>query len=400
MLALGQINVTTYHNDNARTGQNTQETVLTTANVNNATFGRLFSVSVDGQVYAQPLVLSNVSIGGGTHNVVYVATENNSIYAIDANIGTVYWRQSLMNSGATPVPSGDLSCTNISPQYGITSTPVIDPASGTIYAVAMTKENGAYVHRLFALNGGTGAETIHPGGVVISAVLNGLSFNPKQEGNRPALLLENGHVIIAFGSHCDQGTYYGWVMSYNASSLAQEAVFNDDPNGNNGLNACIWMSGDGVGSDTSGNLYFSTGNGLYDSNSNTPVDFGDSIVKLKPPSGGTFTVADWFTPESQDELNSCDLDLGSGGILLLPDLPVGSAHPHLLVQAAKQGTIYLVNRDSLGHYCGSEGCTDKSCRSCQGPCLASGGCPPIGTETYILAVPIQPSNARALLRAH
>jgi outer membrane protein assembly factor BamB len=360
-VAGAQVNVITYHNDNARTGQNTQEATLTISNVAYTTFGKLFSVPVDGKVYAQPLILTNVSIGGGTHNVVYVATEHDSVYAIDAGNGTVYWHTSFINpsAGITAVSSGDINCPDVGPEYGITSTPVIDPSTGTIYVVAKTKENGSYFVRLHALNAGMGAEKIKIGGAVITGTAGGRSFDPKQQETRPALLLENGHVIIASGSHCDSATYYGWVFSYSASTLAQEAIFNAAPNGTGGLNAGIWMSGAGVASDASGNLYFATGNGTYDENTSTPVDFGDSIVKLNPPSGGVFSVPpDWFTPLDQEHLQSCDLDLGSGGVLLLPDLPAGFAHRHLLVQAAKEGTIYLVDRDNMGKHC--EGCTQDN----------------------------------------
>ncbi len=320
-----QVNVTTYHNDNARTGQNTQETVLTTSNVSASTFGKQFWVPVDGQVYAQPLVLSNVSIGGGTHNVVYVATENDSVYAFDAANGTRYWQVSL----GTPEPwnqtnpggSMGTGCNNITPQYGITSTPVIDPnhSPPLIYVVA---ENGAE-YQLHALAAGTGAEQLG-GPVTISGNYAGISFDALFQLIRPGLLLENGHVIIAAGSHCDSGPWYGWVFSYSASTLLQQAVLNIEPSGHC---AGIWMSGGGVAADTAGNLYLATGNGDFGPNYASPVNFGDSILKLSPPANGTFSIADWFTPHNQDDLSgSNDTDLGSGGVLLLPDQPSGDAH--------------------------------------------------------------------------
>jgi hypothetical protein len=370
ILSDAQVNVTTYHNDNARTGQNIQEVNITPANI--GTFEELFAVPVDGQVYAQPLVLSNVSIGGGTHNVVYVATEHDSVYAIDAANGNVYWRRSLIPSGATTQPSGPggINCPNNDingPEYGITSTPVIDPSTGTLYVVPGTVESGAYIYRLHAIDVSTGLDkaTINSGmPVEISATLNGDNFVARQQMNRPGLLLENGHVIIAWGSHCDLATYFGWVMSYNASTLAQEAVYNDDPNGggdNGGLGGGIWMSGGGVASDSSGNLYFATGNGDFEYVS-SPVDFGCSILKLPPvpPAGTAWIVADWYTP--YNEYNEChgnsDNDLGSGGVLLLPTQPAGDMYTELLVQMGKTGALSLVNRNDLGGYCNN--CTSQT----------------------------------------
>jgi len=344
-----QVKITTFHNDNSRTGQNTAETVLTLSNVNSSQFGKLFSVMVDGYVYAQPLYLPNVSFSGGTHNVLYVATEHDSVYAIDADNGAVLWQQSFINPGAgiTTVSSTDVACTDLVPEIGITSTPVIDPATGTIYVVAKTKENGSYVQRLHALDVVTRAEKFG-GPRVISATLQGRTFGPLKQGNRPALLLENGHVIIAWASHCDNGPYQGWVMSYSASTLAQDGVFNMEPN-SAGYDGGIWMSGDGVAADANGNLYLATGNGDY----NGSTDFGDTILKLAGPANGTFSAADWFTPLNQSSLNGGDTDLGSGGVLLLPDLPAGSAHQQLLVQMGKEGKIYLIDRNNMGKFCSS-----------------------------------------------
>lgn len=353
--AAAQVSVTTFHNDNSRTGQNTQETVLTPSNVNSSQFGKLFSTTVDGYVYAQPLYVPNVQIAGGTHNVLYIATEHDSLYAIDADSGAILWQKSFINAsaGITTVSNSDVNCGDLVPEIGITSTPVIDKASNTLYLVAKTKENGSYFQRLHAIDTVTNAEKFG-GPVTITASVSGngdgssggtVSFDPLKEANRPGLLLENGHVVIAWASHCDNGPYHGWVMSYNASSLAQEAVLNTSPNG--GL-AGIWMSGDGLAADSNGNLFFSTGNGTYDGSTNG--DYGDSIVKLAGPSGG-FSVADWFTPTNQSSLNGGDTDVGSGGVLLLPDLPAGSAHTHLLVQMGKEGKIYLIDRDNMGKYC-------------------------------------------------
>lgn len=360
--AVAQVNVTTYHNENARTGQNTQETILMTSNVRVGSFGKLFSVAMDGQVYAQPLVLSNVSIGGGTHNVVYVATENDSVYAIDANSGTVYWQESLIMNGGGPIPDGFSAFgtvpawnNNISPHYGITGTPVIDPATNTIYVLASTDESGFAYHRLHALDVTSGAEKFG-GPVVISGSYEGQTFNGNAEFNRPALLLQSGHIIVAFGQPCDACTF-GWVFSYNATTLAQEAAFCVNPGTAAGT---IWMSGDGVATDSSGNLYFANGNGSYDGSD----EFGDTIMQLGLPSNGAFSILDWFTPNIQQEEAENDWDQGSGGVLILPDLGSGS-HPHLLVQAGKTGTIYLVDRTTgnMGKWCGtvdngSETCTD------------------------------------------
>ena len=356
-----QINVTTFHYDNARTGQNTQETVLTPANVNATQFGKLFTISVDGYVYAQPLYLANVqNIAGGTHNVLYIATQHDSLFAIDADTGAMLWQTSFINpgSGITTVSPSDVSCTDITPESGITSTPVIDTSSLTLYLVVKTNENGQFFQRLHALDVTSGAEKFG-GPVVIAATVNGVgeggetvSFNPLKQNNRPGLLLENGHVIIAWASHCDKVPFHGWLMSYAASTLAQEAVFNSSPNG--GL-AGVWMSGDGVAADANGNYYFATGNGSY--SGSTSNDYGDSIVQLGPASNGTLPVVDWFTPWNQGSLSGHDDDVGSGGVLLLPDLPAGSAHQHLLVQMGKEGTIYLVDRDQMGGYCST--CVDK-----------------------------------------
>jgi hypothetical protein len=357
VLATGQVSVTTYYNDNSRTGQNVKETVLNPSNVNSTQFGKLFSTAVDGFVYAQPLYVPNVkNIAGGTHNVLYVATEHDSLYAINADSGVVLWKKSFIDpaAGITTVPNTDVSCANLKPEIGITATPVIDTKTSTIYLVAETKENGLYKQRLHAIDITSKAEKFG-GPKVISATVNGtgngsadgkVSFNPLREQTRPGLLLQNGHVVIAWTSHCDIGPYHGWVMSYSASTLAQEAVFNTSPNGEQGG---IWMSGDGVAADASGSLYLVTGNGTYDGA--THLSFGDSIVKLSGPSGGTFKVVDWFTPHNQASLDGGDTDLGSGGVLLLPNLPDGSAHPHLLVQMGKEGTVYLIDRDNMGKFC-------------------------------------------------
>jgi len=243
-----QVNVTTYHNDNARTAQNTQETILTPANVNSGQFGKLFSVSVDGWVYAQPLYLSNVNISGVTHNVLYVATEHDSLYAIDADKGTVYWQISLIPSGGSTVnSSSDLGCGDLVPEVGITGTPVIDTSTGTIYVVAKSKVSGSLVQYLHAIDVVTSAEKFG-GPVFIQATVPGtasdgdgttVAFSPHFENQRAGLLLENGHVVIGWSSHCDNSPWHGWIMSYSASTLAHEAAFNTSADGSaNG----VWMS--------------------------------------------------------------------------------------------------------------------------------------------------------------
>ncbi len=378
-----QINVTTFHYDNARTGQNTQETVLTPSNVNSGQFGKLFSVPLDGYVYAQPLYMANLGINGGTHNVLYVATEHDSLNAIDADSGQVYWQLSRINpsNGITTVSSSDVACGSLVPEIGITSTPVIDPSTGTIYFVALTKENGSFFQRLHAIDLVTHTEKFN-GPVVISAEVNGtgegssgqtVSFNPLTQNNRAALLLENGHIVIAWASYCDNGPYQGWVMSYNAYTLLQEAAINMAPNGSD---AGVWMSGDGVAADGNGYFYFATGNGTYDGTLNQ--DYGDSVVRLGLPNAGMFPVLDWFTPFNQNSLSLGDIDLGSGGVLLLPDLPNDSPHRHLLVAMGKEGIIYLVDRDNMGHYCST--CTSQDTNVVQEIPGASGGI--LGSPAY------------------
>jgi hypothetical protein len=347
--ANAQVNVTTYHNDNARTGQNTNETTLTPANVNSTTFGKLFTNTVDGVVYAQPLYMSNVGIGGGTHNVLYVATQHDSVYAIDADTGTVYWQTSLIPAGGSTVSSSvDLNCGDISVEVGITGTPVIDPATATLYVVAKVKLNGVILQYLHALDITTGTDKFG-GPTSITATVAGnasdgdgsiVAFNTRQENQRAALLLENGHVIIGWTAHCDKIPWHGWIISYSASTLTQEGIYMASPNGyGNG----IWMSGGGPAADATGNIYFATGNGSWNA-----TDLGDSVVKLGQPSGATLPVLDSFTPYNQGSLASVDSDLSSGGLILLPTLANGQ---QLLAIMGKQGNIYLLDRNNLGKYC-------------------------------------------------
>ena len=369
-----QTPVLTQHNDIGRTGQNINETILATSNVNSTQFGKLFALKVDGQVYAQPLYVPQVTINGATHNVLIVATEADSVYAFDAdsNTGanaTFLWHASVIDtahgaaSGATPVPYNTVGCTDMQPQSGITATPVIDTSTGTIYTEAKSLENGNTVHRLHALDITTGNEKSF-GPVVISALPNGvpgtgdgssggvLQFDNLTQNTRPGLLLSNGTIFIGYASHCDNGPYHGWLFAYSESSLARLAYFNTTPYG--GLGG-FWSSGAGLAADSSGNMFLVTGNGSYDT-SNPAIDYGDSILKMSY-AGGAFTVEDYFTPYNQSSLSGGDTDLGSGGVLLLPDQP--GNYPHELVEAGKQGTIYLVSRDTLTtsplHYC--NGCS-------------------------------------------
>src|SRR5215472_2959500 len=345
--------VLTYHNDTMRTGQNLNESVLTPANVNTTTFGFLFSVPVDGQIYAQPLYVTGLKIGGQVHNVVFVATEHDSVYAFDAHTpGLPLWQTSFIDpaAGITTVPNADQSCVDIDPEIGITSTPVIDPNSGTLYVVAKTKENGAYFHRLHALDVTTGAEMVAPvviqgqvPGVGDGSVNNIVSFDPLKHLQRPSLLLSNKAIYIAFASLCDIGPYHGWVFTYDAQTLAQVGIFNTTPNG--GLGG-IWQSGGGPAADATGNVFVMTGNGTFDGPSpGGNNDFGDSFLRLAPRA---VTQSDFFTPFDQATLEATDGDLGSGSPLLLPDQAVGP--PHLMVSAGKGGTIYLVDRDNMGGF--------------------------------------------------
>ncbi|MGO9896122.1 MAG: choice-of-anchor D domain-containing protein [Bryobacteraceae bacterium] len=344
----------TYHNDNLRTGQNLNETVLTLSNVNQSQFGKLLSYSIDGMAFASPLYVANVSIPGrGYHNVVYVATANDSVYAFDADglSTTSLWHVSFLKSGVTTVPCADTGeCGDILTQIGITSTPVIDQTSGTLYVVAATKEGAStWVQRLHALDITTGAEKFG-GPVVLQASVPGtgsgssggnVAFDPLRENQRPGLLLSGGVVYLAFGSHGDNSPWHGWVLGYNATTLQQTMYYNVTPNGNGGG---IWQGGGGLATDATGDIYYVTSNGDFDANTGG-VDYGDSVQKLS--SSGV--VMDYFTPHDQQNMDVNNLDLGAGGPVLLVDQTTGS-FPHLLITAGKNGTIYVVNRDNLGKY--------------------------------------------------
>jgi hypothetical protein len=356
------VNVTTYHNDNARDGLNASETILTPANVNSAKFGKLALLSVDGLVDAEPLYLSGLTVNGQTHNVLYVVTEHDSVYAFDADSGTQLWKVSALESGETT--SDNHGCGQISPEIGITSTPVIDRAKGahgTIFVVAMSKDaSGAYHQRLHALDVTTGAETTgspteitgtYPGTGDNSSGGN-VVFAPGQYAERAGLLLMNSTIYLAWTSHCDERPYTGWVMGYSENTLSQTAILNLTPNGNEGS---IWMAGDGLEGDSSGNIYFLDANGTLDAHDTVtgfPVnnDYGNAMMKLST-TGGSLTVDDFF--ETYDSINesNADTDLGSGGSLLLPDMvDANGVVRHLMVGAGKDRNIFVADRDNMGKY--------------------------------------------------
>jgi hypothetical protein len=341
-----------YHNDNGRTGQNLTETVLTTGNVNVNQFGKLFTYPVDGQMYAEPLYVQGVTVAGlGVHNVVYAATQNDSVYAFDAD-GTTpspLWQVSLIPAGGQVLLDSDIGgCSNISPQVGITGTPVIDPTTNTMFVVARSKiVNGAgttYYQYLHALDITTGLD--RPGSPVnIQATVTGdngpVAFNTEMQNQRAGLFLDNGVVYIAWGSHCDILPYNGWLMGYQESTLQQTAVFLSAPNGQQDG---IWQSGAAPAVDEYGYIYAMIGNGTTDVNVGG-IDYGEALIKFN---SSNLSVADYFLPSNFANLNDSDLDLGSGGPLLIPDQP--NPPTQMLVAAGKQGMVYLVNRDDLGQY--------------------------------------------------
>jgi hypothetical protein len=352
-----QVTVPTYQFNNQRSGVNSAETILTPANVNSTTFGKLFSQSVDGYVFAQPLYVPGVTINGAVHNVVYVATEHDSVYAFDADSNTganalPLWKTSFLSSGVTSVPSSSLPSggDDINPEIGITGTPAIDLSMKILYVVAETLENNgtSYVKKLHALDITTGAEK--PGSpIVITATVtvpgqNPVTFYTEGENQRAGLLLYNGVVYVAFGAHGDGNTsILGWILgySYNGFSFSQVFVFCTEPSSTTGWGGGIWMSGQGLLMDTGSNMFVATGNGEFDTTGTPPVNYGDSILRFDLTQGAT--VQDYFTPTNQSPLSLNDQDVGSGGIALLPTQ--GGPNPDLLVQVGKIGTIYVVNRD-------------------------------------------------------
>ena len=330
------------------------------ATVKSATFGKLGFYSVDGLVDAEPLYLSSMAIAGGTHNVLYVATENASVYAFDADTGTILWKTTTLAAGETP--SDSLGCFQISPTIGVTATPVIDRSrgpNGAMYVVGMSKDaGGAYHQRIHALDVATGAE-LFGGPTEITASYPGTGANssngrvifvPKQYAERQALLLLNGVIYTGWTSHCDIQPYTGWVIAYSADTLKQTSVLNLTPNGSGGA---IWMSGAGMASDGSA-IYLLDANGSFDATVNAAGvqisgDYGNAFLKLGTTAG--LSVADYFEASNTVQESNADEDLGSGGALLLPDLTdaSGAVH-HLALGAGKDSIIYVVNRDSMGKY--------------------------------------------------
>jgi hypothetical protein len=337
--------VFTYHNDLSRDGVNSQEYALNTSTVKAATFGKRFACAIDASAYAQPLWVANVSIGGGTHNVLVAATQHDTVYAFDADASPcqTYWSKSLLASGETWVASADVSSTDISPDIGIVGTPVIDPNTKTIYVVSKSKNGSTFHQRLHALSLIDGSEKFN-GPQQIAFTSGGNTFDPLRQNQRAGLALVNGVVYIAYASHGDVNTFYGWIVGYSASSLAQVSLFNDDPVSSYGG---IWMSGGAPAADSSNNLYVITGNGVFDGN----TQFGDSFLKLS--TGSSMGVLSFFAPSDQASLSSTDQDLGSGGAAILIDQPSGPV-PHLLVGGGKEGKLYLLNRDNLGGNTGTD----------------------------------------------
>ena len=348
--------------DTTRQGVNSKEYALTLANVSSANFGKLFSCAVDGYVYAQPLYIANLAISGKFHNVVFVATENDSLYAFDADASpcAMLWQKSLIPAGESAVTPSSVGNVDIGPHIGITGTPVIDPVSGTLYVVAETVNAGTFIHRLYAINIVTGANVVSPQVIAASVLGQGsgasggkISFDPKRNLQRPGMLLLNGNLFIGWGSNSDTPTYHGWIMGYNASNLQQMAVLSVTPDGStsHGLEGGVWMTGAAPSADSSGNIYLSVGNGTFDDTGNAipPVapndDFGDSALKLN----SALAISDFFTPTNQATLNQDDADLGSSGVVLLPDL-AGNSPTHLMFCGGKDGYIYLMSRDNLGKY--------------------------------------------------
>src|SRR5208337_4969033 len=387
-------------------GVNSNETILNPANVNATDFGKLFATIVDGQVYAQPLYMESVNIttgaNQGTHNVVFIATQHDSLFAIDANTGIILWQDALVTpehgGTVTSVPSSAVNSSDISPEIGITATPVIDPSTGTIFVENKTQEvasNGTHFeHHLYAINIGSGA--IANEVLIADSIGDTVVSGPSVEGNgagssggvvqfdalrqmdRPALTLVNGNIYLAYASHGDTGPYHGWILGYSESTLALTAVFNANPNGSDDG---IWQGGGTLAYETVNGityLYFETGNGTFDTtltqspfNSSLMIpnqgDYGDSFVKVEidgtTPASGSLNatnnmngwgmhVVDYFTPMNEGNLSNGDTDMGSGTPLLLPASAGSAAHPNLLVGSGKEGRIYLIDRDDMGGYHG------------------------------------------------
>lgn len=354
--------VLTWHNDGARTGQNLAEKVLTPANVNATNFGRLFTINVDGKVDAQPLSVANLTLAGKVHNVVFIATEHDTVYAADADDGTILWQAVLLKNGE--VPSDPRGCGQVTPEIGITATPVIDRSAGpngTIYVVGMSKDAaGNYFQRLHALDLTSGAEQFS-GPRDIAATYPGTGdgstngtviFDPKQYKLRPGIVFNNGLLYLFWSSHCDIRPYTGWVMSYNQTTLAQVSVLNLTPNGTHGA---IWTSGAAPALDAAGNIYFLDADGTFETTLDANGfpnrrDFGNCFLKLST-TNNVLAVADFFTMYNTVTESSGDQDLGSGGVTVLPDMTdAGGIVRRLAVGAGKDAHIYIVNRENMGKF--------------------------------------------------
>src|SRR5712691_4558382 len=349
------VSVLTQHNDNTRSGWNDNETALTTSNVNVQQFGQVFTLTVDDQVYAQPLVVGHLLIGGGYHTVVYIATVNNTLYAFDGDNGRLYWRKSFTAPGMRPPKNIDMTgaCggtyTNFSGSIGIVGTPVIDAASGTIYFVARSTTGSTFVQDLHAVNildgneiaGGPKRITATSSGTGDGSVNGVIAFDAQRQNQRQGLTLLNGSVYVTFASHCDWGPYHGWILGYDAATLQQQVVYNATPNGYAGG---MWESGTGMAADAQGNLYVVVGNGTVgDGGDPTSLtNRGESALKLTP-SGSTLQVASYFTPQDYQALNDSDLDYGTMGGFLIPN-------SLYFLTGAKHGNLYLLNTDAMGGY--------------------------------------------------
>lgn len=403
--ARAQVSQLNFHNDYSSTGQNLAETQLTPATVNQATFGKIFTVAVDGQIYSQPLFVTGVVINGAAHNAVYVATEHDSVYAIDASSGAILWQVTALGPGEIPMPTSDAGTQDLAPEIGITSTPVISPAPDAngaryLYCVAKSRKTIAglnhYCLRLHAIDIATGAEKAGSPALIAETVNNGdgtygylsgpavagtgdgavngvVTMNAQRTHQRSSLSLIDGRLYFGSASHGTNGPYHGWVLGYDPATLARSAVWCTTPNG--GLGG-VWMGGNLITADGAGALYFATGNGtfgLYNAGRDPvaadfdaagfPINrnFGDSVVKLVPdastaaspnPNGWGLAVTDYFCPVNQRDLDTGDLDLGSGGVVILPDSAGSAAHPKLLVAGGKEGRIYVIDRANLGKFRG------------------------------------------------
>lgn len=352
--------VITYHYNTMRNGVNTQETILTPTNVTSTTFGKVGFFTADGKVDAQPLFLANLTVSGQSHNVLYMASEHGTLYALDADTGSQLWKTSVIPSGEST--SDDHGCSQITSEIGITSTPVIDRsygAHGAIFLVSMSKEsNGTYHQRLHALDITTGAElsgspteiTATYPGTGSNSTGGNVVFDPAQYAERAALLLANGKIYLAWTSHCDFSPYTGWVMSYSESTLKQVSVMNLTPNGSMGA---IWMSGNGLATDSTGDIYLLTGNGTFDNTltNGFPANgnFGNTMLRLHETSG-KLSVADYFAAYNTTDLSNRDLDLGSGGEMLFDVKDTAGTTHHLMTAAGKDSVLYIADRDNMGHF--------------------------------------------------